>query len=175
MRVLTCLIFVAAAALPVCAVEGSSRRAKDPVPTGDPGTWVITDDYPAAALRANLQGITAFRLTVGADGRVLACRITQSSGSAELDETTCQLIAQRAVFDAATNSKGVATTGTYSYRVRWVIPTDGPGGPAEFQLLSGVRTFAYSLAADGTPSDCSEELDGKAVPTEQTNSPAKLE
>src|SRR5262245_44866486 len=37
------------------------------------GSYVSDDDYPAAALRAEQEGRTGFRLTVGPDGRVTNC------------------------------------------------------------------------------------------------------
>jgi protein TonB len=41
--------------------------------------------------------VTGFRLTIGTDGKVSDCQVTKSSGSAELDKTTCDLMRRRAL------------------------------------------------------------------------------
>jgi protein TonB len=93
-------------------------------PKGNPGNWATTNDYPSRALREEREGTTGFRVTVGPDGRVADCQITSSSGSPDLDQTTCDKIRQRARFTPATDGEGNPTTGSYSSRVRWVIPKD---------------------------------------------------
>jgi periplasmic protein TonB len=52
-------------------------------------------DYPAAAGEAGVGGTVSVIYTVETDGRATHCAITHSSGSAELDDTTCRLIEQR--------------------------------------------------------------------------------
>lgn len=93
-------------------------------PRNDPGSWVSTDDYPATALRRGDQGTVRFELAIGADGRVADCRVTASSGSAELDAATCRHVLKRARFDAPTDGAGARTMGTYAGSIRWVIPQD---------------------------------------------------
>jgi periplasmic protein TonB len=90
---------------------------------GNPGEIITSDDYPARALRAQEQGTTGFSLTIGTDGRVTNCQVTSSSGSAELDQTTCTLATRRFRFKPAM-SDGAPTTGTYNNRIRWVVPKD---------------------------------------------------
>jgi protein TonB len=97
---------------------------KGAVPKGNPGNWATTNDYPARALREEREGVTGFRVTVGPDGKVVDCQITSSSGHADLDEATCKNVARRARFTPATDGEGNPTTGSYSNRVRWVIPKD---------------------------------------------------
>jgi protein TonB len=63
-------------------------------------------DYPRAAREARIGGRVEFRFTVGPDGRVRACAITRSSGSAELDETTCRLVTKRFRYRSATDARG---------------------------------------------------------------------
>jgi protein TonB len=95
-----------------------------PVPRGNPMEWVTTDDYPSRALRENAQGVTAFRLTVGTDGKVSGCTVTSSSGNAELDAAACTYASRRARFTPAKDGDGQPTTGSYSKSVRWVVPKD---------------------------------------------------
>lgn len=93
-------------------------------PKGNPANWVTTEDYPSRPLREGAQGTTAFRLTIGTDGRVTGCEITGSSGNAELDAATCKYASSRARFAPAKDGEGQPTTGYYANRVKWVIPKD---------------------------------------------------
>lgn len=97
---------------------------KSAVPKGNPGNWATTNDYPSRALREERAGTTGFRVTIGPDGKVTDCQVTSSSGHADLDEATCSNIRRRARFTPATDGEGQPTTGSYSSRVRWVIPKD---------------------------------------------------
>ncbi len=93
-------------------------------PKGNPGNWATTNDYPTRALREEREGVTGFRVAVGTDGRATSCDVTSSSGSSDLDQATCANVLRRARFSPATNGEGNPTTGTYSSRVRWVIPKE---------------------------------------------------
>ncbi len=100
---------------PVVIVEKAS-------PAGNPGIWIMASDYPAKALSAKHQGTTRFDLTIHPAGYVAECRIVQSSGYAELDDATCDLITKRARFNPARDAKAMPVGGTYSNQVRWQIP-----------------------------------------------------
>ena len=82
------------------------------------------DDYPPSAQRSGDQGTTAVRLTIGTDGRVSDCSVTASSGSSSLDTATCSIIRRRARFTPAKDQNGGPTTGSYSQRIKWVLPED---------------------------------------------------
>jgi len=98
--------------------RGPSSEAQ---PRGNPGTWATTNDYPSRALREERSGTTGFRVTVDTSGRVIDCQVTSSSGHADLDQATCQNVTRRARFRPAMED-GQPVQGTYSNRVRWVIP-----------------------------------------------------
>lgn len=91
-------------------------------PRNNPATWATPNDYPSRALREERTGTTGFRVTVSTDGRVASCQITSSSGHSDLDEAACANVTRRARFKPATDSSGNPVQGTYSNRVRWVIP-----------------------------------------------------
>jgi protein TonB len=93
-------------------------------PRGNFQSLMTTDDYPSRALRAGEEGTTAYRLTVGPDGRVTNCTITGSSGSSELDDTACRLLSRRARFNPGKDSSGSAMGGEYNGRFRWQIPKE---------------------------------------------------
>jgi TonB family protein len=88
------------------------------------------DDYPAAALRAEEQGRVGVRLTVSAHGLPSACTVTESSGSAILDRTTCLLFERRARFTPARDAAGETTEGSFSTAVMWQLPEQLPSRPA---------------------------------------------
>jgi protein TonB len=97
---------------------------KPGVPKGRPGEWFSDSDYPSRALQLSQEGISGFRLTYGADGKVTNCEITRPSGSPELDKTTCDLARRRIRFTPGTDGDGNPVGGTYSTQTKWVIPKD---------------------------------------------------
>jgi periplasmic protein TonB len=97
---------------------------KGAVPKGRPGEWASDNDYPTRALQLGQEGVTGFHLAIGTDGKVTDCQITKSSGSPELDKTTCDLMRRRARFTPATDGDGNPAAGSYTSSVRWQIPKD---------------------------------------------------
>ena len=91
-------------------------------PRGNTGGWVTPLDYPASELRAEHQGISVVRATVGIDGRVNDCAVVRSSGFPLLDSTACRKLADRARFEPASDSTGAKVEGSYTATIRWVIP-----------------------------------------------------
>jgi len=63
-------------------------------------------DYPPGAGEAGVGGTVSVIYAVETDGRATDCRITSSSGSDELDETTCRLIEQRFRFRPSRDRAG---------------------------------------------------------------------
>ncbi len=111
-------------AAPAPAPPPPRIQPKPAAPKGNPANWAATNDYPTRALREERAGTTSFRVTVGPDGRVTSCSVTGSSGSPDLDEATCSNVTRRGRFSPATDGEGNPTSGSYSNRIRWVIPTD---------------------------------------------------
>ncbi|NJR79052.1 energy transducer TonB [Sphingomonas corticis] len=96
--------------------------AAGPSVRGNRIAWFSTDDYPAAALRAGDEGTVAVTLAIAPDGRVADCAVTQPSGSATLDQTTCRLYRARGRFTPARDEAGNPIAATYRDRVRWQLP-----------------------------------------------------
>jgi len=92
---------------------------------GSPAQWVSgglqNSDYPRAALHDKLQGRVSVRFTVLVTGRITNCRITASSGSPMLDETTCRLLTERLRFRPATNGAGVPIQSELGSDYTWGI------------------------------------------------------
>lgn len=137
---------------PPVGVPGFAEPVKKPEPLIDSGAWVTAADYPSGALRRGEQGITYFSARVDTAGRVDACEITQSSGSAELDEATCRLVVARARFRPAQDARGNPTPAYYRTRIRWVIPHGTPPFPPFTTIVS------FVLLPDGTVRDCKAEF-----------------
>jgi len=79
---------------------------------GDLRTLFSADDYPASAQAAGAEGTARASLTIGTDGRVASCNITQSTGNSALDAATCNILRRRAKFVPARDSNGNATIDT---------------------------------------------------------------
>lgn len=91
-------------------------------PRGIQANWVTPGDYPSAALREGRGGRVGYSLQVGTDGRVTKCTITSSSGHADLDTATCELLQRRARFDPAIGKDSNPTVGSWTQTVNWTIP-----------------------------------------------------
>lgn len=90
-----------------------------PVPRGNPANWIQSSDYPATALGNGEGGTTVFTLSVDATGGVTDCHVVASSGSAALDQATCDLIRARAVFFPAADRAHKPVAGLYTNKMHW--------------------------------------------------------
>jgi protein TonB len=78
-------------------------------------------DYPTppGGRRIRRGHDVVIELTVGTDGRVSACRITDPSPDPEADAITCRLATERFVFRPRLNAAGEPVVGTFRWRQRW--------------------------------------------------------
>lgn len=130
-------------------------------PANNPATWATNADYPASAMRERREGDTSFRITYDTSGLPQKCDILSSSGHADLDSRTCELMMARARFEPGRDTAGRASGGTYSNRVRWKIPegTRDVAGPFPFPE-SGKMALDYMVDAKGAVSSCNVHIDG---------------
>lgn len=91
-------------------------------PRNNPAQWVSDRDYRSIWINKNMTGVARFTVTIGTDGRVQSCRITQSTGHDALDTATCDLVTKRARFEAARDTARNKVTGTYSNAIKWELP-----------------------------------------------------
>lgn len=96
--------------------------ARGAVPASNRAEWVTNDDYPTAALRAEVEGSVGIDVTIDARGRVSDCTVTATSGSDLLDQATCRIYSRRARFKPALNDAGQPVAVHRADRVRWQIP-----------------------------------------------------
>jgi protein TonB len=109
---------------PPLPVIADPPRAKTPLQA-----LISLDDYPMSALARREQGRVEFRLDIGANGRVLGCAITRSSGSTALDSTTCRILRSRARYTPARDSNGMPVGYPVEDAVEWRLPEkDGERG-----------------------------------------------
>ncbi|MEO7247859.1 MAG: energy transducer TonB [Novosphingobium sp.] len=96
------------------ALASQSRSA---TPTGSPGTWVTTNDYPKGAYGQN--GLVRFLLEVDETGAVSKCHILEKMKPPEFAAVTCQLLTKRAHFRPGLDSAGRPVKSMYFNSVRW--------------------------------------------------------
>jgi TonB family protein len=93
-----------------------------PLPRGHSEAWITSDDYPSSLLRKKMRGTTTVGMRVAADGRVESCAVQSSSGSTELDETTCRLLMRRARYQPALDKDGNGVAMPVQYSMNWKLP-----------------------------------------------------
>jgi protein TonB len=84
-------------------------------------------DYPRTALRMGIEGTVTVRYTVLPDGRVTDCAILETSGSAELDGTTCRLIERRFEYRPALDGAGRPIPQELVKTYDWWLPSKRAG------------------------------------------------
>lgn len=87
-----------------------------------PASWVKDSDYPSKAMRERRVGHNKFKLSITAAGRVSDCIILESSGHADLDERTCEIMTRRGRFKPATNAQGEPVSGMWDSAFTWSLP-----------------------------------------------------
>jgi protein TonB len=76
-------------------------------------------DYPRSGREARKGHDVVIELTVGTDGRVSGCRVTDPSPDPEADAITCRLATRRFVFRPRLDANGNAVVGIYRWRQQW--------------------------------------------------------
>lgn len=92
------------------------------------------EDYPTESLRRLEFGIVTTLLRVSAEGKVTACEVTEKSGSATLDMTTCLLLKKRARFDPARDATGSPIEGEYRQANAWGVNEHQPRTTVDIPL-----------------------------------------
>ena len=83
---------------------------------------VVFKNYPPRALANGEQGAVYFVVALDKDAHATSCQVTHGSGHPLLDEETCNLIVQHAVFKSVQDASGKATKSTHEGVVVWRIP-----------------------------------------------------
>lgn len=87
---------------------------------------IVFQNYPPRALAAGEEGPVFFTVTLDKDAHPTSCQVTHGSGHPLLDEETCDLIVQHAVFNSARDADGHLTRQTTEGVVNWTLPGHVP-------------------------------------------------
>ncbi|MGB3469605.1 MAG: energy transducer TonB [Erythrobacter sp.] len=106
------------------AVESATDY--DPAPRPRLTNWrearPTAADYPPASWVADEEGIVEYDLSVDTEGKVSGCTVITSSGHKRLDDLSCAISTERAIFEPATDRDGQPVASvfgiTYSWRKR---------------------------------------------------------
>ncbi len=85
---------------------------------------IFPSDYPKHLGNAGIGGRVGVTFTVESNGQVRNCRITHSSGVAELDTLTCRLMEQRFRFRPSTDRDGRPIPDEVDWDQDWIAPRD---------------------------------------------------
>ena len=96
--------------------------------------WSDYDVYPLEARELEQEGVVMPGILVGKDGVPKACRIEQSSGYAELDNGTCDLVLQMR-FAPPRDAQGRNVEASFHVRLIWGLSDPTPFGPARIAAL----------------------------------------
>lgn len=121
------------AALDMVQGPGSTDLSQPPQ-LRNPQAVFTYQDYPQEALRGNEYGIVTILLRVSTEGKVTACDVTESSGSATLDMTTCSLLKKRAQFDPAEDATGSPIEGKCLLANSWGVEQNQPRTTVDIPL-----------------------------------------
>ncbi|HYX46909.1 MAG TPA: TonB family protein [Sphingomicrobium sp.] len=86
---------------------------------------IYPSDYPKRLGNAGIGGRVSVTFTVETNGRVTGCRVTRSSGIAELDALTCRLMEQRFLFRPSTDRYGRPIRDEVDWDHDWIAPRGG--------------------------------------------------
>lgn len=101
-----------------------SNAAVPAILVSNPSMNLRYADYPTDAMLKGEQGVVALTFDIAPDGMVESCRILESSGSAALDEASCQIVIRRARYRPARDATGAPIRSQGSRRIRWALPPD---------------------------------------------------
>lgn len=110
-------------ACPVVAQEDPLPRA---TPIGNPGTWIPANGYPPAAKASAEEGRVTFKLTIDETGSVSDCKVTTSSESPLLDESTCNFMIANGRFTPPRDKRNRPTASQWGSSVQWKLETLPP-------------------------------------------------
>lgn len=127
-----------------------------PVPLTDPRQWVTANDYPKDALIHDRKGMVKFDVSVDPVGKATECVVTQSSGHADLDKVSCDLMIQRARFHPATDAEGRPVAGRYSSKVNWTMDAS-PDVRSLAAIKPGSIVLSFIVELDGSATNCKVE------------------
>lgn len=124
--------------------DGGGAGGGDDTPPRQTGGRLKYSDLSPDLRAAGIGGTVAVRYTVGIDGQVSECRVTGSSGNADLDRQTCALIERRFRFRPSRDDRRRPVAAEIEERHDWI------GTPPDKAVASRrPPTSAMPEGADG--------------------------
>jgi protein TonB len=77
----------------------------------------IQANYPRRAVQREIEGNVGVSVTIGPDGRVTGCSVSNSSGNDDLDQAACEGMQRYARYNPALDDAGNPTTGRDSMTI----------------------------------------------------------
>ncbi|MBD2840706.1 energy transducer TonB [Erythrobacter rubeus] len=114
------IILVSSGAILLSVSLGQSESSR-PEPIS-PEQWMQPSDFVCPFSGCRDEGEVEFEAIIAADGRVVSCRILQSSGSDLFDKQTCRVLIGRARFEPARDARGNKVEGSFRSTVKWNVP-----------------------------------------------------
>lgn len=102
----------------LAALASANISAAVPI---SPSGWVTASDYPYAQT-AQEEGVTRFQLTISSEGKIEACQVLVSSGFADLDNLTCELMTTRGRFRPALDQNSTPVWSVFRNQIVWQAP-----------------------------------------------------
>ena len=144
-------------------LAAASLAPSSAVPLAPLGSLITSSDYPAGAMQRGVTGRVGFRLRLDATGKPDGCVVSQTSGSVELDNATCDLMLARARFKPALEPGGEPVRGDYSARVVWAIDEQPEAVTSEvIQVRSELDGSGKVISCTVVPAEAAVELGGCA-------------
>lgn len=103
-------------------IDPSELANSVPAGSKEAVTWITSDDYPKAALRAGQQGTVSLLWRIEPSGRAEDCRVIESSGWPLLDEVSCRIVTRRGHYLPAVDRNGRPAPAWDRATFRWVLP-----------------------------------------------------
>lgn len=94
--------------------EASSAVAVPPEPFKDVRSLYTPADYPADALRSELEGAVQVMLLIDETGKTRSCEVVQREGAPVFEAMACQVLLERARFTPAKDLRGKPLRATYT-------------------------------------------------------------
>lgn len=109
--------------LPMLLAAGFLENATPPRPAVRQDGFVGAFFYPPEAVARREEGKTILTIHVTAKGRVDACSVATSSGSASLDKASCDFV-RKIRFDPARDETGKVVDGSTQFPMNWHLPKE---------------------------------------------------
>lgn len=102
-------------------VEKHKSLKQKVTPIGDPGSWIVSNDYPLKMLNERQPSLVDFRLDVDETGMATSCHIQETTRAKEFDNAVCRSLMRRAKFSPAIDADGTPIRSYWKSRVRFQI------------------------------------------------------